>query len=212
MTRFLEIVFQYASDYISPIIISLVILYATKNVIKYYSLKFIPKKAENIVKITDIIETKDKGCSIPRVRSYRIEEELLEQQKLGSSGEVAVRGQQWFQRPIWRLNSAKRENVLQFTHLEATLNILEKYDIDPNRGFLPNTDPLQRLPYSRYHLWEDLGDDLPKLLGARLGQAREPLRQLPVIELDSSLKTPELRRAHLLLSLFAHAYIWGGKV
>lgn len=36
----------------------------------------------------------------------------------------------------------------------------------------------------RYHLWEDLGDDLPKLLGARLGQARDPLRQLPVVLTD----------------------------
>lgn len=77
-------------------------------------------------------------------------------------------------------------------------------------GFLPSQDPLQRLPYARYHLWEDLGDDLPKLLGARLGQARCPLKQLPVLSTDKLVTDAELKRAHLLLCLFAHAYVWGG--
>ena len=55
-----------------------------------------------------------------------------------------------------------------------------------------------------------MGDDLPKLLGARLGQARDPLRQLPVLMTDKLTTDDELRRAHLLLCLFAHAYVWGG--
>jgi hypothetical protein len=46
----------------------------------------------------------------------------------------------------------------------------------------------------RYHLWEDLGDDLPKLLGARLGQARDPLRKLPVVNTDKLVTDAELRR------------------
>ncbi len=88
--------------------------------------------------------------------------------------------------------------------------LLGKYDVDPDTGFLPNRDPLQRLPYARYHLWEDLADDLPKLLGVRLGQARAPLRALPPLATDKLVSDHDLRRAHLLLSLFAHAYVWGG--
>lgn len=88
--------------------------------------------------------------------------------------------------------------------------MLRKFDVDPITGFLPSEDPLQRLPYARYHLWEDLGDDLPKLLGARLGQARFPLEQLPVLSTDKLVTDADLKRAHLLLSLFAHAYVWGG--
>ena len=95
--------------------------------------------------------------------------------------------------------------------VDNTKSLLDKYQIDPITGFLPRDDPIQRLPYEKYHLWEDLADDLPKLLGARLGQAREPLRQLPVIDSTPLREHAELRRAHLILCLFAHAYIWGGK-
>ena len=63
---------------------------------------------------------------------------------------------------------------------------------------------------SCYYRREDLGDDMSKLLGARLGQARDPLRQLPVLKTDKLTTDDELRRAHLLLCLFAHAYVWGG--
>lgn len=52
-------------------------------------------------------------------------------------------------------------------------------------------------------------DDLPKLLSA--GQARKILHTLPEIELDGLSSEGELRRAHLLLAMFAHAYVWGGE-
>lgn len=48
--------------------------------------------------------------------------------------------------------------------LETILSHLAHYKVDPIRGFLPQNDPLQRLTYARYHIWEDLGDDLSKLL------------------------------------------------
>lgn len=51
---------------------------------------------------------------------------------------------------------------------------------------------------------------MSKLLGARLGQVRDPLRQLPALNTDKLVTEAELRRAHLLLCLFAHAYVWGG--
>lgn len=94
--------------------------------------------------------------------------------------------------------------------MEPIRAILNKYGINMATGFLPAEEPLQRLPYARYHVWEDLGDDLPKLLGARLGQARGPLQQLPVLATDKLTTDAELRRAHLLLCLFAHSYVFGG--
>ena len=149
---------------------------------------------------------------LPRRHSkYRIEEE--DTKKLSS--EYTRRGQLWSRHASWHLPLAPRDIQLgiqeqQLQGIEHVSAILRKYDVDPHRGFLPSQDPLQRLPYARYHLWEDLADDLPKLLGARLGQAREPLRQLPVLSTDKLVTDAELRRAHLLLCLFAHAYVWGG--
>lgn len=87
---------------------------------------------------------------------------------------------------------------------------MKKYQVNPCRGFLGSQDPLQRLPYARYHIWEDLADALPKLLGSRTGNIRDPLRELTVIQTDKLVTDGELRRAHLLLCLLAHAYIWGG--
>jgi hypothetical protein len=98
--------------------------------------------------------------------------------------------------------------VQYFSDIDDLLLLLKKYDVSPQRGFLPTRDPLQRLSHEKYYLWEDMADDLPKLLGARLGQVREPLSRLPVISIDK-LETPdELRRAHFLLCLFAHAYVF----
>ena len=150
--------------------------------------------------------------SLPKRRSYRIEEEGVKKQ----SNEFTRRGQLWSRHASWHLPGAPREierliNAQQLQGIEHVSSILRKYDVDPRRGFLPGQDPLQRLPYARYHLWEDLADDLPKLLGARLGQARDPLRQLPVLSTDKLVTDAELRRAHLLLCLFAHAYVWGGQ-
>ena len=149
-------------------------------------------------------------------KAYRMEEE----QTRHSSSEYTRRGQLWSRHASWHLPMAPRDPRLiklvnrgfdfESQGIEHVTAILRKYDVDPVRGFLPKQDPLQRLPYARYHLWEDLGDDLPKLLGARLGQARDPLQQLPVLETDKLVTDAELRRAHLLLCLFAHAYIWGG--
>ena len=96
----------------------------------------------------------------------------------------------------------------RLNNIHATL---KRYNVDPDMGFLPEGDPLQRLSHPRYQIWEDLGDDLPKLLAARLGQARVPLGKLTILGIDAlGDDHRELRRAHLLLCLFAHSYVWGG--
>ena len=43
-----------------------------------------------------------------------------------------------------------------------------------------------------------------------MGQARAPLKKLPPLATDKLVTDAELRRAHMLLSFFAHAYVWGG--
>ena len=55
---------------------------------------------------------------------------------------------------------------------------------------------------------EDLADDMPKLLGARGTQVRPPLEALPVLSISHLTSSAELRRAQLLLALFAHSYVW----
>ena len=144
-----------------------------------------------------------------RQRSYREETSAFERELSMSS--LTQRGKLWTTRASWYLPNAAREELQSFDGSPDVNEILLRYDIDPNRGFLTSTDPLQRLPYTTFHIWEDLADDLPKLLGARLGQAREPLRNLPVLSIEELVCDSELRRAHLLLCLFAHAYVWGGK-
>ena len=164
---------------------------------------------------TSVSSYESSGPKPPRGNlSYRMEEEFSKK----TSSEFTRRGQLWSKHASWKLPEAPRFSLtksgMKIGHrsqgLEHVFSILAKFDVDPSRGFLPPQDPLQRLPCARYHIWEDLADDLPKLLGARLGQARGPLRQLPVLETDKLVTNAELRRAHLLLCIFAHAYIWGG--
>lgn len=96
---------------------------------------------------------------------------------------------------------------------------LEQFDIDPKRGFLPNPDPLEKLPQmERTSKWEKIAGDLPKLLAA--GKAREVLEKLTHDRLFfdnpnnmpfwDSLRNHQLHRAMLLFSFFGHAYVWGG--
>ncbi len=84
---------------------------------------------------------------------------------------------------------------------------LKRFDLDPDRGFLPAEDPLAELP-SRYAGWDELGRELGALLLS--GRARQTLEQLPELEIDPLAEDPRaLRRVMLLFSYFGHAYVWG---
>ncbi len=77
-----------------------------------------------------------------------------------------------------------------------------------NRGFLPPIDPLIKLP-KEYHLWEEIGASLPKLLLS--GKIRKILKEMPM--LIPGVDGPELdgnqnEMAMLLLSFMGHAFIW----
>ena len=85
---------------------------------------------------------------------------------------------------------------------------LEDYDISSRNGFLPDEPPLETLPDPYYAKWEAIVKQLQALLLSR--RLRQVLRELPVIT-TSRLRWPaEWRRAYVLLSLMAHAYVWGG--
>lgn len=84
---------------------------------------------------------------------------------------------------------------------------LSQYDFHPRHGFLPDPDPLERLP-EPFAAWEALGRDLPKLLVA--DQVRPRLQGMPVFPTAALGGSREWERAMVLLSYLGHAYVWGG--
>ncbi len=93
--------------------------------------------------------------------------------------------------------------------MRATANHLidlQTHEIDPQRGFLPSSDPLDRLPPA-FGRWEEVAHELPKLMVTE--KLRATLGELPVIPVDAGYSPAALRRAMLLLSYFGHAYVWG---
>eukprot|EP00903_Cladosiphon_okamuranus_P008355 g8036.t1 len=90
---------------------------------------------------------------------------------------------------------------------KSVLALLESFDVDPVRGFLPRVDPLRRLPQAELQPWEAMAAALPSLLA--VGQARKPLEALPELPIDVLTCHRERMRALLLLSVFAHASVWG---
>lgn len=84
---------------------------------------------------------------------------------------------------------------------------LPQYGISKN-GFLPAETPLSRLPHSYYQPWEQIIDQLPKLIDAQ--QIREWVDRLPVLTTQYLDSEPEWQRAHSMLAVIAQGYIWTG--
>ncbi|KAK4107730.1 Indoleamine 2,3-dioxygenase [Canariomyces notabilis] len=79
-----------------------------------------------------------------------------------------------------------------------------------NNGFLPEDEPLPRLrvPRDYYYFWEALVDRIPNLIQQKA--FRDWVDRLLPVRSTRYLKTePEWRRAYVVLSFLAHAYIWG---
>ncbi len=85
--------------------------------------------------------------------------------------------------------------------------LLNSFHVDPERGFLPNPDPLSELP-PQFSRWDDLGVATPELL--KSGDFHREAEELPEIDSDDLQHGPQLDRAMMLLSMFANAYVWGG--
>jgi indoleamine 2,3-dioxygenase len=80
--------------------------------------------------------------------------------------------------------------------------------IDPERGFLPSHDPLNRLPRA-FDAWEGVALGLPKLLAS--DHIRRSIEGLPPFPIDRIGTGRELERAMTLLSYLGHAYVWRGE-
>ena len=85
---------------------------------------------------------------------------------------------------------------------------LEDYGLSEHYGFLSDDLPIERLSHPYYKEWEAVVANLQALLLSRRLKAR--INALPIVT-PSRLRTEaEWRRAYMLLSFMAHAYIWGG--
>ncbi len=80
-------------------------------------------------------------------------------------------------------------------------------ELNEERGFLPEQDPLLRLS-REFDAWETLAHSLPKLLVS--DRVRATIADLPPFPLQSIHTDRERERAMLLLSYLGHAYVWGG--
>lgn len=78
----------------------------------------------------------------------------------------------------------------------------------PERGFLPEPDPLRELP-AGFAAWEERAFELGRLIVA--GRVRRAIEWMPLLDPGALADGPELRRAMLLLSFLGHAYVWGGR-
>ncbi|RLV88377.1 Indoleamine 23-dioxygenase [Meyerozyma sp. JA9] len=84
---------------------------------------------------------------------------------------------------------------------------MEKYDVFPDTGFLPQEFPLERLPQAYYQPWEDLVNNLPALILAK--KIRPLIDQMPKLDTSQLANEREYRRAYQVLGFLTHAYIWG---
>ena len=82
----------------------------------------------------------------------------------------------------------------------------EDYDVDRERGFLPASDPLERLP-SELDALEELAANVPQLLLA--GRLRSTVRDLGALDASALDSRASRERALLLLSVIGGAYVWG---
>ncbi|KAI9768112.1 MAG: hypothetical protein M1839_004193 [Geoglossum umbratile] len=86
---------------------------------------------------------------------------------------------------------------------------LEDYDISPQNGFLPMVSPMASLPGSYYAQWETIVANLHALLLTK--RIRQVVDALPVLSTERLVSEPEWRRAYVVLTFMANAYIWGGQ-
>lgn len=102
-------------------------------------------------------------------------------------------------------NDRSIESPMYPTELKSTSpGALPRARAVPQRAFLPEADPLERLP-DAYCLWDELAAELPKILAA--GRARYVLERMPLLDPRGLSTQPERERALGLLSVFGHAAV-----
>jgi indoleamine 2,3-dioxygenase len=84
---------------------------------------------------------------------------------------------------------------------------LKPYDVSPERGFLPESDPERALP-APLAAWQELADELPKRLAAQ--RLRAAVRAMPRFDLGALRSPADERAAIRVLSFLGHAFVWEG--
>lgn len=79
------------------------------------------------------------------------------------------------------------------------------YGISPVTGFLPEAQPLKRLPVE-YEAWEAIVDKLPEHI--LNGTLRERIERMPLLQAGKLSSPRELQRACSVLGFLTHAYVW----
>ncbi|KAI2602535.1 Indoleamine 2,3-dioxygenase [Hypoxylon sp. NC1633] len=92
--------------------------------------------------------------------------------------------------------------------MKPPIPVLSDYGLSPNHGFLPDVLPLTRLPDPYYNKWEAIAANLQSLILSK--RLRGVVDRLPVLSTIGLEHDAEWRRAYMLLTFFAHGYIWGG--
>lgn len=85
--------------------------------------------------------------------------------------------------------------------------ILKEYGMSPQHGFLPTELPLKVLPNPYYDEWEVIVVNLQALLLSK--RLRSVIKTTSILSTSRLRGLAEWRRAYVLLSFMAHAYIWG---
>ena len=83
---------------------------------------------------------------------------------------------------------------------------LSAFDLSPDRGFLPATDPLERLPQEP--ILNQIGTELPKLLSARQVRGVIQDRQDIMGAVADEWGLDVFRSVMRALSFVGHAYVW----
>jgi indoleamine 2,3-dioxygenase len=91
--------------------------------------------------------------------------------------------------------------------MATELDPLLSYDIDPQTGFMPNWEPLERFG-AGFEPWDELAPQVGHLIRNR--RFRERARLLPLLDWRSLRSRAERERALTLLCVYANAYVWGG--
>lgn len=93
--------------------------------------------------------------------------------------------------------------------LTTLIPTLKAFDIDPVHGFLPTEEPLERLP-EEFAPWEQIVSETSALLMS--SRLRSTLDTLPILDASKLEDDRQLRRAMLVLSIFANGYVWADDV
>ncbi len=85
---------------------------------------------------------------------------------------------------------------------------LASFGISRERGFVPDPDPLDRLP-PPYRPWDDIIAELPALIENR--EIRRRIAGLPELDIEDLTNSGERERAMVILSSLTMAHVWAGE-